>query len=74
MILTMSKTDRYLNMCCLYNPEMPKVVSAQVEEWINKRLEEIAAKENRPISNTIETLLIEALNARAMGENRSDSH
>ena len=53
---------------------MPKVVSAQVEEWINQRLEEIATKENRPISNTIETLLIEALNARAMGEKRGDSN
>ena len=47
---------------------MPKVVASQVQDWINQRLEEIAAKENRPISNTIETLLIEALNARAMGE------
>lgn len=44
--------------------EMPKTVGAVVEDDLLHKLEAICAKENRSMSNVIETLLIEALKKR----------
>jgi len=56
---------------------MPKTLGVVVEEDLLHKLEAIASKENRSMSNVIETLLFEAFNhrdIRTMEEKRGDSN
>ena len=41
-----------------------KLVSVRMDEWVIDELRAIAEKENRPLSNLIETILKQYLNTR----------